>query len=477
MKENLNKRIIFVGSTTTLTLATVGAFLLWPSPFGDHRIIVQDVEPAETPGTIQEISWTWEPDEETTAQSVFIGPAGPIVMYEDGVSALDGSNGTEIWSYRVNDLRAPSSRSDSIRVGVTSDREYTVLAWHPRETVEYVNMAILESGSGQLIDEYRFSPPEEEVDDGARPPLPSLDRLSTDTWLEPDGDGFAALSIFTGEKKWDYTPDSKCRILYNYSHENFEDFSVLIGEETLIFGQYCDEDVSEGTFHGDLIALNAENGSEKWTIENRISLARSEIDIEYDVRKTDMNPMWDPGYITVTTEQGNSLVDIDTGNIILDDTRDIFPDSPDDSAILDANEDRIIDVTRHIYDQPSIFTTADTRSGNIESTTTLPSTDFNHYLLLPEDLNISFSWPNIIPLRGGILTTTCKNECEENTKTNYTDTVTFIPSTPEGEEETVEIPLPSDTSDQSTHTLLASPGSVIAYMKHEGSIPEIFGLK
>ncbi|MFJ6017801.1 PQQ-binding-like beta-propeller repeat protein [Nocardiopsis alba] len=454
----MNKRIIFVGSTATLALATVGAFLLWPTPFGDHRIIVQDVEPAETPGTIQEISWTWEPDEETTAQSVFIGPAGPIVMYEDGVSALDGSDGTEIWSYRVNDLRAPSSRSDSIRVGVTSDREYTVLAWHPRETVEYVNMAVLESGSGELIDEYLLSSSEGMAEDASQPSLPPLERLSMDTWLDAEGDGFSARSIFNGEKKWDYTPNPECRILYNYSHENFEDFSVLIGEDTLVFGQYCDEDVSEGTFYGDLIALDAKNGSEKWTIENRISLARSEIDIEYNVRKTDMNPMWDPGYITVATEQGNSLVDIDTGNIILDDTRDIFPDSPKDSAILDANEDRVIDVTRHIYDQPSIFTTADTHSGNIESTTTLPSTDFNHYLLLPEDLNISFSWPNIIPLNGGVLTTTCKNECENNAETDYTDTVTFIPSTPEEEEVTVEIPLPSNTSSKSTHTLLASPG-------------------
>ncbi|AFR09494.1 outer membrane protein assembly factor BamB family protein [Nocardiopsis alba] len=473
----MNKRIIFVGSTATLALATVGAFLLWPTPFGDHRIIVQDVEPAETPGTIQEVSWTWEPDEETTAQSVFIGPAGPIVMYEDGVSALDGSDGTEIWSYRVNDLRTPSSRSDSIRVGVTSDREYTVLAWHPRETVEYVNMAVLESGSGELIDEYRFSPAEEEADDGARPPLPSLERLSTDTWLEPDGDGFAALSIFTGEKKWEYIPNQECRILHNYSHKNFEDFSVLIGDNTLIFGRYCGEDFNSDSFQGDLIGLDAKNGTEKWTINNIISLAKSEIDIDHGVRKTDMKPMWDPGYITVSTTKGNSLVEIDGGNIILDDTRDLFPDSPRDSGILDANEERVIDVTRHLGDQPSIFTTADTRSGDIESTATLPSTDFNHYLLLPEDLNISFSWPNIIPLSGGVLTTTCKNECENNAETDYTDTVTSIPSTPEKEEVTVEIPLPSDTSSKSTHTLLASPGSVIAYMKNEGSIPEIFGLK
>ncbi|MEV8162515.1 hypothetical protein AB0P34_17980 [Nocardiopsis alba] len=472
----MNKRIIFVGSTATLTLATVGAFLLWPTPFGDHRIIVQDVEPAETPGMIQEISWTWEPDEETTAQSVFIGPAGPIVMHEDGVSALDGSDGTEIWSYRVNDLRAPSSRSDSIRVGVTSDREYTVLAWHPRETVEYVNMAVLESGSGELIDEYRFSPAEEEADDGARPPLPSLERLSTDTWLEPDGDGFAALSIFTGEKKWEYIPNPGCRILYNYYHENFEDFSVLIGTDTLVFGRYCGEDPNGELVFGDLIALDTVNGEEKWKIEGRASLETSETSMEYNDLKVGIKSMWEPDYMTAVTDKGNSLLEVESGRVIIDNTREIFPESPSSSGVLDANEKRVIDMVRSIDDTPLALTTADTSSGEIESTTLLPGSYFSHHLTLPANINSSSARSNIIPMGDGVLTTACTNNCEDTTEINHTDSVIFTPSSAQEDENIIDLPLASDASAQKEHTLMKSPGSIIAYTTSDGKIPEIIGL-
>ncbi|MEV2274709.1 PQQ-binding-like beta-propeller repeat protein [Nocardiopsis sp. NPDC049922] len=56
--------------------------------------------PAPVPTDVGEVGWTWEPPEGVAVQAVEPGPLGPLLLLDDGVVALDGASGDQLWSYR-----------------------------------------------------------------------------------------------------------------------------------------------------------------------------------------------------------------------------------------------------------------------------------------------------------------------------------------------------------------------------------------
>ncbi|WP_152476989.1 hypothetical protein [Nocardiopsis salina] len=57
-------------------------------------------EPAPVPERVEEVGWEWEPELGSSVLRVEEGSHGPLVVLTDGVVSLDGTDGSEIWSYR-----------------------------------------------------------------------------------------------------------------------------------------------------------------------------------------------------------------------------------------------------------------------------------------------------------------------------------------------------------------------------------------
>lgn len=65
----------------------------------EHTIAAEGEYP-EVPREVSRVGWSWTPPEDTEVQRIAAGPRGPIVFLEDGVVALEGTSGEELWTFR-----------------------------------------------------------------------------------------------------------------------------------------------------------------------------------------------------------------------------------------------------------------------------------------------------------------------------------------------------------------------------------------
>ncbi|WP_431869244.1 hypothetical protein [Nocardiopsis eucommiae] len=56
--------------------------------------------PPAVPSGVDRVGWTWKPPPGVRVEHVAAGPHGPVLVLSDGVVALDGPSGEELWTYR-----------------------------------------------------------------------------------------------------------------------------------------------------------------------------------------------------------------------------------------------------------------------------------------------------------------------------------------------------------------------------------------
>ncbi|GAB3721587.1 hypothetical protein [Nocardiopsis oceani] len=78
-----------------------------------HAVAEDPPETAPVPDRVREAGWRWEPDGLGTIDRIVRGAHGPLVVLREGVVSLDGTDGTEVWSYR----RPVSEEPVSVWVG------------------------------------------------------------------------------------------------------------------------------------------------------------------------------------------------------------------------------------------------------------------------------------------------------------------------------------------------------------------------
>src|SRR5699024_11852675 len=87
---------------TGLSLLIVGlllvSYFLWPK--GEHFVADTAVEAHPVPTEVDDAVWQWQVSEGDKGVDVLSGPFGPLAVLEDGVVALDGTSGEEVWGYR-----------------------------------------------------------------------------------------------------------------------------------------------------------------------------------------------------------------------------------------------------------------------------------------------------------------------------------------------------------------------------------------
>ncbi|WP_017544648.1 hypothetical protein [Nocardiopsis prasina] len=66
-----------------------------------HTVVAGDLgEPPSVPASVGAEGWVWSPPPGVRVERVEAGPRGPILVLPDGVIALDGPSGQELWTYR-----------------------------------------------------------------------------------------------------------------------------------------------------------------------------------------------------------------------------------------------------------------------------------------------------------------------------------------------------------------------------------------
>ncbi|WP_026116415.1 hypothetical protein [Nocardiopsis valliformis] len=92
---------------------TVPLLLVDEEEGGVRHVVAEDLPGvAAFPDRVNRSGWIWEPEQSGTIDRIVRGAHGPLVVLSDGVVSLDGTDGTEIWSYRE-----PAARDATVWVG------------------------------------------------------------------------------------------------------------------------------------------------------------------------------------------------------------------------------------------------------------------------------------------------------------------------------------------------------------------------
>ncbi|MBE3001226.1 PQQ-binding-like beta-propeller repeat protein [Nocardiopsis sp. HNM0947] len=109
-----------------------------------HRTAGDLGEPAPTPETVTEVGWSWEPEHGTSVEGIEVGTHGPLVALSDGLVSLDGTDGSEIWSYRL-----PASTETDVEAWVDGDR--VVLVQEPLDGSDDATADVLDLETGEPL--------------------------------------------------------------------------------------------------------------------------------------------------------------------------------------------------------------------------------------------------------------------------------------------------------------------------------------
>ncbi|OKI16964.1 hypothetical protein A6A08_06745 [Nocardiopsis sp. TSRI0078] len=141
------KRVLAGLVAGTLAVALVWALtpILTRFLLVEHTVAEAAGEPAPVPTTVSRVGWTWQP--EHPVLDVERGSHGPIVRYADGLVALDGTTGEELWTYRL-----PYARQVETGVFAGQDRyAYLLHIAEAQPEPETRAMVVLDAATGEVI--------------------------------------------------------------------------------------------------------------------------------------------------------------------------------------------------------------------------------------------------------------------------------------------------------------------------------------
>ncbi|MFE1102513.1 hypothetical protein ACFW4K_18505 [Nocardiopsis alba] len=242
-----------------------------PWPRVDHTVFEGTVAEPEVPETVTSLGWTWESPEEANVVEVGALSTGPLVTVSDGIIALRGDTGEELWRYRRLGERVTD-------VNVTSDGERVVMAYADGDPDEETGISpqelvLLDASTGAVDGTHTA---EFFLGRGSFFPLPrNLDLLSDvgriDHREEDEGSALVSSDLETGEEMW------RISSVEGAGHEGrtlrFENVRTL-GGVVVVSGLLMDETIEsydetlvdqDHTFL--LLGLDSGTGEELWRHE------------------------------------------------------------------------------------------------------------------------------------------------------------------------------------------------------------------
>ncbi|MFY7069235.1 PQQ-like beta-propeller repeat protein [Nocardiopsis changdeensis] len=267
----------------SLPPAAAGLVLALVAGFGVRALtlslMVDHTVAATVPGTAPpvparaaEVAWSWTPPGDGAVVDVLPGTLGPVVVLDDGVVALDGATGGELWRYRLRGADARASvHGGGTRVHVAhgdpDDPGRTgALAW-----VE------LDTARGATVEAFTTPPPPDGADARVLAAGPGTLVYS---WQEGDGPPRISARDTSGfREEWSFTvperPGRVCGPRREWDADN-----TLRTPDVFLVAYACaprdspsvasptgPADTPATHLTGVVTALDPRNGGERWTRE------------------------------------------------------------------------------------------------------------------------------------------------------------------------------------------------------------------
>ncbi|WP_017579975.1 PQQ-binding-like beta-propeller repeat protein [Nocardiopsis valliformis] len=194
-RDNRSFRVPFVAAMVLVLFLWVPAALTT-----NHQEVIHTIaepgEPALVPGTVTETAWTWEAPEDDGYRRVVAGARGPVIVFEDGMTSLDGATGEELWTYRHS--HGLWDRAGVIDGGERAFVEYRHYTWFDSER----RVVLLDTVTGEIISD--FSMPAGDVVHGSTVQIRKVKGRPDEG--QP---AFFVYGVGSGELLWEYKPEGE----------------------------------------------------------------------------------------------------------------------------------------------------------------------------------------------------------------------------------------------------------------------------
>ncbi|WP_306367968.1 tripartite tricarboxylate transporter TctB family protein [Nocardiopsis sp. CC223A] len=255
--------------------------------------------PAPVPGDVTRVGWQWTAPQGLSVQAVEPGPFGPLLVLQDGVVALDGSSGSELWSYR-------HPYNAEVRTVVSDGGTRAVLTREPaadRSGGHHVTE--IDTATGRILREFTV-PPLAADDEDTR--VAVLDATSQVRLVSQDQDDngprVEVRAADSNERLWSPTvPEPQGRACSNFGWTYGKNL-VLHEDQVLITYVCADQDRLDPdttlwllTYNSGAVvtrvvaAFDARTGQERWVREWEETYTDLGISVHSPIPGTDAHPV------------------------------------------------------------------------------------------------------------------------------------------------------------------------------------------
>lgn len=219
----------------------------------DHRVHEGEGRSLSKVSSVSEVAWEWTvPDEDVNLAEVLPGTAGPVMVISDGVIALDGETGEELWHYRMESGGVQGAWS------TPEGREVLVTVSGGAEDAA----VLLDAGTGELIAEFETGVPG------------GTDRTAVVTShtgvIPPDrpDDPVSAFSLGEGGSAWTYEPPEREGSAGVIVEDVFRAGDTVVVTAAYNDGSTDGAAIDQGML---VVGLDGETGESLWEVEQEFT--------------------------------------------------------------------------------------------------------------------------------------------------------------------------------------------------------------
>ncbi|MEY9214365.1 PQQ-binding-like beta-propeller repeat protein [Thermobifida halotolerans] len=258
-----------VAGVAAVAVTALGA-VVWLGRDVEHTTAGPLGEELAVPASVSEVGWTWRPPEDARVYRVYRGTAGMVVALDDGVVAVHGRTGEELWRYRRTDGVVAS--------GVTPDGSSVVVAFRVGgSSGSEGRLLVLDAATGEVRHRHEFSLSGGERGSTAEElaALPEVRMLTSSVRVVPDGTDLVGYALESNEEVWRFAAPPECG--HGPATSAGDGWGTLFHSEVVVVPLVCVpgvDDIDEVEPNTDpdtaslVVALDAETGREVWRHEN-----------------------------------------------------------------------------------------------------------------------------------------------------------------------------------------------------------------